>query len=350
MRTTVYVALAASAAAMLPAGAQQDRVWSFDRSDAPHRAALGVSTTATGTPRDTLGVMITAITPGSPAEKAGLEEGNRLAAINGVSLRASAADIEDVEMSGALTRRLNRELAKAKPGDEVELRVYRDGRTTSMKIRAADSDSLFRRRAMATTRLTRAALDDRPAIGISLGSAGSRRDTLGVLVIGVGDSTPAARAGIEEGNRIAAINSVNLRVAAADAGDRELGGLRARQLQREIQKLKAGDDVTLRVYADGRFRDVRLKLARAGDLPRDSRMTRTRGMAPSAPSELRFELGPEFRQGMDQLRREIELLGPELEAIGPALDRMRPELERLKVEVPRAIREARAAYRGSVDM
>ena len=43
------------------------------------------------------------------------------------------------------------------------------------------------------------------AIGISLGGNGSRRDTLGILVVGVSDSGPAARAGIDEGDRIAAI-------------------------------------------------------------------------------------------------------------------------------------------------
>jgi len=56
---------------------------------------------------------------------------------------------------------------------------------------------------------------------------------LGVLVIGVTDSTPAARAGLEEGNRIAAINGVNLRVAREDAGDRWVGSARAERLQRE---------------------------------------------------------------------------------------------------------------------
>ena len=60
-------------------------------------------------------------------------------------------------------------------------------------------------------------MDERPALGIGLGSSGSRRDTLGVLVMSVQDSSPAARAGLEEGNRIAAINGVNLRVAREDA-------------------------------------------------------------------------------------------------------------------------------------
>jgi predicted metalloprotease with PDZ domain len=361
----------------MPAGAQtrtpQARVYTSDSwSTEEHRAALGVSTTATGTLRDTLGVMIASITRGSPAERAGLEEGNRIAAINGVSLRANAADIEDAEISGTLTRRLSRELAKSKPGDEVDLRVYRDGRTTSMKVRTADSDSLFRRPATTFTRADRATLDERPVLGLSLGSTGSRRDSLGVLVMSVSDSTPAARAGIEEGNRIAAINGINLRVAPEDAGDRWVSSAKAQRLQREISQLKPGTEVTLRVYSNGQFRDVRLKVARAGDLPRDASRVMILGgndfgmmpaiapmapmppMAPMAPrmpsrirmmappaEELRFELGPEFRQQMNMLSDELRLLGPELESIGPALEKLRPELDRIRTELPAAVRRAR---------
>lgn len=153
MRFTNLLALAAvSAAATHAANAQAEvRVrtpapaivggYSFDR-EPEHRAALGIGTQATGTLRDTLGLMITSITKGSPAEKAGLEEGNRISTINGVSLRINAADVEDGEMSSALTRRLTRELAKSKPGDEVELKVYRDGHTQTMKVKTADSDVL----------------------------------------------------------------------------------------------------------------------------------------------------------------------------------------------------------------
>ena len=46
---------------------------------------LGVSTSTAGE-RDTLGLFVSAVTPGGPAEKAGIEEGHRIAAINGVSL------------------------------------------------------------------------------------------------------------------------------------------------------------------------------------------------------------------------------------------------------------------------
>jgi S1-C subfamily serine protease len=362
MRLTVsLLALATVGVAITPSGAQraapQPRVYTANLGTDEHRAALGVATSSSGTLRDTLGVMISAITPGSPAERAGLEEGNRIAAINGVNLRAAAADVDDMEMSGALPRRLARELAKSKPGDEVELRVYRDGRTTSMRLRTTEADSLFRR--PGAVRLTRAAMEDRPMLGFALGSSGSRRDTLGVLVMSVMDSTPAARAGLEEGNRIAAIDGTSLRMASEDAGDEMLASAKAQRLQREVSKLTPGSDVTLRVYANGQFRDVRMKVARARDLPRTATRTMIFGgegsnMVPMTPlpplpampasprsDERRLELGPEVRARIEQLRSELQLIGPELESIGPALERMRPELERLRTEVPNAIRRAR---------
>src|SRR5262245_34425007 len=67
--------------------------------DDPKRAMLGISTSSSGR-RDTLGLLVTSVGAGSPAEKAGLEEGNRLVSINGVSLRLSREDADDDYMQG----------------------------------------------------------------------------------------------------------------------------------------------------------------------------------------------------------------------------------------------------------
>ncbi len=368
MRLTHALSLAAFAGAALPAAAQTSRSEETRIIRVPEMrsaftvarsagAALGLGTRVTGTLRDTLGLLVTSITKDSPAERAGLEEGNRLVAINGVSLRANAADVEDMEMTGALTRRLTRELEKVKPGDEVSLRVYRDGRTQDLRVKTANSDSLFRTRDV--VRFNRADMEDRPTLGIGIGSSGSRRDTLGVLVISVPDSTPAAAAGLEEGNRIAAINGVDLRLAREDAGDNFMANARAQRLMREVSKLKPGSEVTLRVYSDGRFRDVRMKVARAGDLPRNRGMIfmdgpgmgmigpmpamapmppmpmmRARPARPSSPAtpppppdaldwqtgNLHFEIGPQIEAALREA--------------GTQLERMRPQLERVMRELP----------------
>jgi PDZ domain len=181
-------------------------------------------------------------------------------------------------------------------------------------------------------------MDNRPALGFGIGSSGSQRDTLGVLVISVSDSTPAAAAGLEEGNRIAAINGVNLRVAREDAGDDYMGNAKAQRLMREISQLAPGSDVTLRVYSDGRFRDVKMKVARAGDLPRRRSMMFLGGagmmmpampamppMAPMAPmppramewpmSDMHFEIGPQIEAGLRQAGLELERIRPQLDRV-----------------------------------
>src|SRR4051812_7204102 len=149
--------------------------FSFGEEDSD-RAVIGI-TTSTGSRRDTLGVLVSSVTAGSPAEKAGLEEGNRIASINSVNLKLAPADVDDWDMSSIMSRRLTRELGKLKAGDEVELRVYTGGQVRTVKVKTVAYDSLYR-----SERRVRYDDEDRAALGVSLGSSGSKRDTLGVLV------------------------------------------------------------------------------------------------------------------------------------------------------------------------
>ena len=231
--------------------------FSFDDDDLD-RAVIGI-TTSTGSSRDTLGVLVSSVAAGGPADKAGIEEGNRIASINGVNLKLNPADVGDWDMASAMSRRLSRELGKLKAGDDVELRVYGSGQTRNLKLKTVAYDSLYH-----VSRFWRD--NDRAVLGVSLGGSGSRRDTLGVLVTWVDEEGPAAKAGLEEGNRIAAINAVDLRVSRDDAGDEFVAGVKAQRLQRELEKLKPGDEVELRVYGDGRTRNVKVKTIAASKL------------------------------------------------------------------------------------
>lgn len=243
------------------------RAWSIGGDD-DERAVLGVSTSSGGE-RDTLGLLITAITSGGPAEQAGLEEGNRIAAVNGVRLTLSSADAGEPDMSGILSRRFTRELRKVKPGDDVELRVYDDGQFRNVRVKTIAAADLPGRRKVAQVDL-----DDRPVLGLGLGSSGSKRDTIGIFVSSVMESGPAEKAGIFEGDRIAAINGVDVRVRAEDAGDAQIAGARIQRFRREIAKAKPGDNVELRVWSDGGYKTVRVTLGKASDF----RQTR-RGMS-----------------------------------------------------------------------
>src|SRR5690349_3022763 len=133
------------------------------------QAVIGITTSGAASGRDTLGVLVNSVTTGSPADKAGIEEGNRIASVNGVSLKLSAADVGDEDMAGVMTRRLTREIDKLKPGDEVDLRVYADGQTKSIRVKTVSPDDLYETAA-------RRSLDDRASLGIQLASTGSHRD------------------------------------------------------------------------------------------------------------------------------------------------------------------------------
>jgi hypothetical protein len=243
------------------------------RTDSP-RAVIGVSTsTGTGS-RDTLGLLVSSVTRSGPAEKAGIEEGNRIAGINGVSLKLAAADLNDPDMEGLMSRRLVRELDKVKPGDDVDLRVYGGGQTRSIKVKTVSRDSLYD---LFPTRR----IDDRPTLGIGIGSTGSKRDTLGIFVMSVEEDGPAAKAGVEEGQRIAAINGVDVRVSRDDAGDDFVSSSRINRFERELQKVKVGDAVSLRVYGNGQYKEVKVPVVESSTLNRSRSVRILRGF-PSA--------------------------------------------------------------------
>lgn len=243
---------------------EQDRrptVYRYSNEDSRDRAFLGISTGMSGI-RDTLGLLITAITAGGPAEKAGLEEGNRIAGINGTSLRVSREDAEEPEIPGLMSRRLIRELRRVKPGEEVILTLWSGGRFRDLKVKTGavpEPESLMRRSRLDT--------EDRAVIGLNVQGTGTRRDTLGLFVIRVAPDGPAEKAGIIEGDRIASINGVDVRVSRDDAGDRFVSSAKAIRFSRELRKLKAGDGVELRVLSsNGQPRAVKVTTVRAADL------------------------------------------------------------------------------------
>jgi hypothetical protein len=154
------------------------------------------------------------------------------------------------------------------------------------------------------------AMAKRAALGLELRTTGTRRDTLGVFVEAVTPKGPAETAGIVEGDRIAAINGVDLRTQAGDTEDSYANGLAAHRLGREVQKLAPGARVNLRIYSGGRFRDVQVTAGKASDLMRIRNV--------------------EFRMpGMDGMR---EFDGPDLMMFGPDSKMMHDRLEPLMKE------------------
>ena len=248
------------------------------------RPMLGITTATESVRGDTLGLRIEDVREGSPAAQAGLKEGDRLQSINGISLRADRADAGEDEYEGVLMRRLVREMEKVKEGDEVELRVYADGRTRTVKVNPVKMMELY----PSTMSAAVARQNNRAVVGFVIGSTGSARDTLGVFVSAVTADGPAEKAGIVEGDRIAAINGVNLRVAREDAEDPAVGNAKAERLRREIGELTAGDTVSLTVISAGRSRTVRVVTAKASEMPGGGTVQgfELRGLAPLMREEV----------------------------------------------------------------
>ncbi|MFL5489150.1 MAG: PDZ domain-containing protein [Gemmatimonadaceae bacterium] len=224
---------------------------------------------------------------------------------------------------------LNAQVAPAKPDSacttypdgRVECRVYRSG---------VRGDSAMRVRSFYRNDSTMA---KRAALGLQLRSTGTRRDTLGVFVEAVTPKGPAENAGIVEGDRIAAINGVDVRASAADTEDDYTSGLASHRLSREVQKLTPGNRVTLRVYSGGRFRDVQVTAGRASDVMRLG--TRAGFMIPRAGGMMRFN-GPGammFGPDMPMMRERLEPLMRE--RIEPLMrQRLRHLPERIQMRAP----------------
>jgi hypothetical protein len=199
---------------------------------------------------------------------------------------------------------LNAQVTTGKP-DSGGCKNFPDGRVECRVSRASGkSDSAFRRIAYRMD----SAMAKRAALGISLRSTGTKRDTLGVFVDAVTPKGPAETAGIIEGDRIAAINGVDLRTASGDVDDSYTNGLAAHRLSREVEKLTPGSRVNLRVYSGGRFRDVQVTAGKASELMRLGGRVNFRVPGPDGMLDINPGGAMWFGPDMPMFREQIEPL------------------------------------------
>ncbi len=231
-----------------------------------NRAVLGVTLGASSR-ADTAGVRIDEVDSAGPAARAGIKSGDIITEINGVNLRVSSADAEDLALAGIAQRRLQRTLARAKPGDEVDLRVRTGTAVRAVKVKTVSAAELDGSRIQASSRFRTSENDQQSAIGISIGASGNYRDTLGLFVSSVIGDGPADKAGLIEGERIAAVNGVDVRIPKEDFEDMAATSARVNRFAREVQKVVPGETVTLRVYGNGRYRDIEAKTVKKSELP-----------------------------------------------------------------------------------
>lgn len=113
-------------------------------------ARLGVSLTVGGAEGEVRGARVEAVSPGSPAERAGIQAGDLITSVGGTSVLAALPDREQEERAGReATAAVGRVMALVRalePGDTVQVEVLRDGAPQSFDVvtdRAGISASTF---------------------------------------------------------------------------------------------------------------------------------------------------------------------------------------------------------------
>lgn len=108
------------------------------------RIRLGVSFSGTQSPElDAQGVRLESVMEETPAEEAGLEEGDIITHLNGHSLVEPLPDEDDQDFDedGSLpSQRLSALAQELDSGDEVEVRFLRDGRSDTVTFEAAEAE------------------------------------------------------------------------------------------------------------------------------------------------------------------------------------------------------------------
>jgi serine protease Do len=241
---------------------------------------------AMGLPATQRGALVSAVTEGSPAEKAGLVASTKNATINGQEVKVGGDVIvgiagQPVNEFDDLVTYLARE---GKVGDTVELKVIRDGKETSVSLTFAARPTAEERAAQAPAeepgqqppeekQQPPAEKQQAPAKtwlgirGTTLTAGLAEAMDLeaaqkGVLVVNVTKGSPAAEAGLRGSSESATVDGQEVMVG----GDviTVLDGESVESMEQLVQAVgskKAGDKVELTVLRDGREVEVTATLA-----------------------------------------------------------------------------------------
>jgi serine protease Do len=179
-----------------------------------------------------IGALVGEVSPGSPAEKAGILPGDIIVQFNG----------KEISQMGMLPN----VVAETPVGTRAEITLYRKGALKKLPVVIAKLDeeqvAASEPAEALNKRLGLGVQDLTPEIAAALGIT----DKHGVLVTGVEPNSPAAEAGLRRGDLILEVNQKPVRDAA---------GFRT-----EIQKLKEKTTVSFFVKRQGRTRFFGLKL------------------------------------------------------------------------------------------
>lgn len=103
------------------------------------RGRMGITVNMAADPRDSIGAVVVAVTPGGPADRAGVRANDVIVRMNNVRLATGPRDEADGDESRP-GRRLINLASRLDPGDTVRLEIRRDSRTHNFTLVAEESD------------------------------------------------------------------------------------------------------------------------------------------------------------------------------------------------------------------
>jgi S1-C subfamily serine protease len=218
---------------------------------------------------ETKGFLVTDITSGGPADKAGIHGGDVLTDINGTEVELGGDVI--IGIDNTTVRKIDDMLSyletKRQVGDTAKLTIVRDGRPQEVNVTLSDR-SLSQEDQQQQQRL-QSSQKQKPSLGISgmnvtpeiAKAINLTNQTTGFLIVDVIAEGPADKAGIRGGFAITNINGTEVELG----GDVIIGidNTTVRKIDDLLSYLdtkKVGDIVHLQVFRDNKVEDVAVTL------------------------------------------------------------------------------------------
>lgn len=209
------------------------------------------------------GFLVTGINANSPADKAGIKGGDRVAKVNGIEMELGGDVI--VGIDGKPVRKIDDILTHLERekmiGEQVTLTIIRNGETLQKTITLEERPE--------SERITQA-VNQQPSLGVTGTNVSpaiaeamnlNLTDTKGFLVTGVRADGPAAKAGIRGGYEVALINNTQIRL-----GGDVIIGIDNKTIE-TVEDIKdyinikdEGDIVNVKVLRDGDIKNIDVKL------------------------------------------------------------------------------------------
>jgi serine protease Do len=172
------------------------------------------------------GILIAEVTKGSPAEKAGVQQGDILLSLNGDKV---------TDVTGLRNR-----IAMTPPGSKVSLQVFREGRKKAIRVVIAEQPADFSRATRMRLRKNNSSLLDNMGLTLQeltpeLAKQFGYDEDQGILITQVAPDSPADSVGIQAGQLIEEVNRVRVHSVA--------------DLKKAVKKGKDPNQLLLRIRA-----------------------------------------------------------------------------------------------------